>query len=102
VKALGDIEKLKLYGQDFDNGLKSVLLEVNKKYGDILFEELINRIELTISLFQDEMGSIRTEIDNSYTEIPRISEIVNIQEKHISDDSSSDDIPEWEYRLNNN
>ena len=56
MKALSNIEKLKLDGTDFDQKLESVLIEVNNKYGDILFEELMNRIELHIKNFHEEMS----------------------------------------------
>ncbi len=101
MKTLSDLEKIKLYGQDFEHSLKSVLVDMNKKYGDILFNELINRIETTISLFQDEMCSLQTEFDKLNKDIPRITELVHTQHRLHSGSLSGDDIPEWEYKLSN-
>lgn len=102
MKALSNIEKLKLYGTDFDQKLESVLIEINNKYGDILFEELMNRIDLTIKNFQEEMGSITSEFEKSKEPISRISDFVKIQQSIKTTDSSHENIPEWEKRLNNN
>ncbi len=93
------LDKYKLYGDDFDQGLKTILREINQKYGEILFDELMNRIEETIHQFQKEVGVVITRI-NKDTE-PSSTEQLQIQPESDLREGGipADEIPEWEYRL---
>lgn len=85
--------------REFDQELKKTLVDINAKYGEILFNELLNRLEKYINNFQNEVGQrakgINKEINNQDT----ISELVKFRDKPNTKSNSILEVSEWEYKL---
>ncbi|MBT3634476.1 MAG: hypothetical protein HN729_11385 [Candidatus Marinimicrobia bacterium] len=85
--------------RDFDQELKRFLNDVNTKYGEILFNELLNRLEKNIIRFQNEVGRHVTCIHHKNNNQDTISELVKFREKPIDNSNSNLEVSEWEYKL---
>jgi hypothetical protein len=85
--------------RDFDQELKRTLIDVNAKYGEILFNELLNRLEKAIIKFQDEVGRHVTHIHPKNNNQDSISELVKFRKKPNNNSNSKLEVSEWEYKL---
>ena len=92
--------------------LDDLLDGVNDSYGSILMEELLNRLELTIMDFNDEMKVLCDELVKKQEERMHLLEMLQSKNLDINDSSSLEDtesekniiqtdenIPVWEKKL---
>ena len=93
--------------------LDDLLEGINSSYGVILMEELLNRLELTIMDFNNEMKTLCDQLVNKQKERQHLLEMLNYGERIPSNistkmpghkgttasEASDTDIPDWERKL---
>ena len=94
--------------------LDDLLDGINESYGKILMEELLNRLELTISDFNDEMKTLCNQLVKKQEERQHLLEMLRASEEmpvhkksgttvptdeKLLSEEIDDDIPVWEKKL---
>ena len=89
-------------GKKYLSDILSDLLEgINDTYGSVLMDELMNRIEITIKEFNDEMNLMFKLLQNREEERQNMLKMIR-SEKSVSDKKegkSDKNISEWERKL---
>ena len=89
-----------------DEKLDNLLDGINESYGTVLMEELLNRLELTIKDFNDEMKTLCNQLIKKQEERQHLLEMLKSSEEipfqnisvkpSLSDDNSVLDTPKYE------
>ena len=113
-----DLETPEGRKQYLSDKLDDLLDGINESYGTVLMEELLNRLELTIKDFNDEMKSLCDQMVNKQEERQQLLEmirskaVINSKTVNVKDSESADntildnidsnlddDTPLWEKQL---
>ena len=93
--------------------LDDLLDGINESYGMLLMEELLNRLELTIKDFNEEMKTLCDQLVNKQKERQHLLEMLSYgegipskiateipeQKGHTTSEELYTDIPDWERKL---
>ena len=85
--------------QYLSDKLDDLLDGINESYGTILMEELLNRLELTIGDFNEEMKTLCNQMVKKQEERQHLLEILRSREKISSKKKSGTGLPSGENAL---